>query len=412
MKNSNNPYKQGLYIRSPLEKDREEICELLSKVFSKSWGYYEFFNFCKNGYLYNSHYNAETSKVGLIEDRIVTFCGVMNYRINIGSSVVKVAGVGGVATDDNYRRQGLMYLTIQESIKSMSSKGYQLSLLYGIPGYYRKFGYVTAWPADTYIIPISRFNKTKSDYKIYKLENDRDIPDIFSKLYNKQYGMLTGTAVHPTYKRNRFPGKWNIYYWKQGLEKKIAGYVITEVENRRLKCIEASGDIDEIWAVLGKMIKKEDIKEIHFPNLHYLSELAFRIRTGSYTLERIQEYDAGPMIRLINLRSTLNEIVPVLSDRLKNSTLSQWNGKLEISNGREDAMLIIDKSQVKVADDAKNISASRISGREEIVQLIIGSADPIEIVRNAGIVLTGEAVKLIEVLFPRQFPALSKWDKF
>jgi len=401
-----------LNIVSPVDNDREKIYDLLAKVFSKSWGYYEFFKFCKERYLYHSSFDQNTSKIGTIGDKVVSFCGVMDYKMRIGSAELKVAGVGGVAVDANYRKMGFMQKTMTECISSMKARGYQLSLLYGIPDYYDRFGYQSAWPLDCYVVPLSTFDIKPLPFKINILDNNSTIPDTFFELYNNYSKKITGTMVRPTYRLNRFPDKWEIFYWnKRGLSE-LAGYIVVEKTKDRLICIEACGNTNEIFQTLSFIAAKKNSHEIEFPWIAYHSILAKAIRKGTYRLIRERESNAGPMIRIINLRNTFEKITGLLNTRLRKSTYNKWSGELLIRYREENITLVIDRSTVTVSLENTENPSGIIEGKKGMAQLLVGSTNPFETVENNNIIVTGEAKKLLNILFPEQFPAFSRWDKF
>jgi hypothetical protein len=116
------------------------------------------------------------------------------------------------------------------------------------------------------------------------------------------------------------------------------------------------------------------------------------------------------MIRTLNLRSTLGKLTRELSRRLKRSHMAAWRGEVLVADPREKVTLAINRSTVSVAPARK--SKHSIRGGEHIAQLIIGSDEPGEIVEAAGIKVTGDARKLIEVLFPNQHPRLCGFDEY
>ena len=109
------------------------------------------------------------------------------------------------------------------------------------------------------------------------------------------------------------------------------------------------------------------------------------------------------MIRIINLGSLLESLAPELSRRLRESHLADWTGRVVVSNGEEGATLAIDRSEVAV--QAGGDSEHTIRGSREIARLIVGSENPSELELD-GLVLTGDASRLVRVLFPAQSPQM------
>ncbi|MCK4275421.1 MAG: hypothetical protein KAX78_02840, partial [Phycisphaerae bacterium] len=125
----------------------------------------------------------------------------------------------------------------------------------------------------------------------------------------------------------------------------------------------------------------------------------------------------GAMIRTVNLASSLGKMAGELSRRLAESTIASWRGELLICDAREQVKLLVGRSGIGVgqigADRSSGAKAHNvIRGGEHIAQLLIGTDEPDEIIEAGRIRLTGDARKLIEVLFGHQHPMLSAPDGF
>jgi hypothetical protein len=114
------------------------------------------------------------------------------------------------------------------------------------------------------------------------------------------------------------------------------------------------------------------------------------------------------MVRIINLPSLLKKLVPDLAQRLRRSSYAAWRGNLLISlddGGRhEDVLLAIDAGNITVSPVVG--TPHTIRGGQALAQLLLGSESPDEVVEMAGIEVTREAVMLLPVLFPAQYPQM------
>jgi hypothetical protein len=75
-----------------------------------------------------------------------------------------------------------------------------------------------------------------------------------------------------------------------------------------------------------------------------------------------------------------------------------------VSNGEEEVALAIDRSDVSVVQVQD--SEHTISGGQTIVQLIVGTEAPEDLLALGDIKLTGDARELVEVLFPARHPQM------
>lgn len=104
----------------------------------------------------------------------------------IGGIPLKAAEMGMVATLSEYRHRGLQRRLISEFHKRVANQGYDLSVIEGIPYFYRQFGY-------EYAIPLSEETKIKIDqipdyepkHEIRPFTN-RDIPKAMQLLEQAQ----------------------------------------------------------------------------------------------------------------------------------------------------------------------------------------------------------------------------------
>lgn len=402
MKNSD------LQIVAPDKKQIEQLIDLGSKVFSNR-GYYVFREHCSKGYLIDSHYDWNVSRIGIMDGRMVTHFGVWDFQMRIGGTALRVGGVGLVATDGEYRNRGLMSKTVWPVIDAMRQAGYDLSLLYGKENFYHRYNYVRAWSDTNYTVGTADLPGERiAGLKRFKLVHDPRRAD----LYNRQNAGLTGTAVRPTFMRAGSPLDFQGYQWLDD-RGRLAGYVVVMPENSnpgRLLYVDGAGQPADILRAVGQLARKADCKEVRFRSMHERSELARLIRRGNVRVEISYRRNGSAMASIINLRSCMDKIAPQLSLRLAASTLAAFKGQLLISDGREKVVLDIARGKVSVGQAGSATNAIR--GGDRIVQLILGTAPADEVFQADDMKVTGRADELAEVLFPPQQPILSLWDYF
>jgi predicted N-acetyltransferase YhbS len=399
--------KPSLRVISPVQSEHtEQVIELCAKTFG---GYFNFRNDLRKWYLLNSPYDWEASAIGLANGQIATHYGVWDYQMRIGKGVVRCGGIGCVATHGDYRKQGLMAQTVPHSLARMKDRGYDLTILFGIWDFYHRFGYVQAWQETTWIIQRDRLPKDlpKVKYQSFTAEPRENI----ATLHNRHNAQFTGAAVRPmfTAKYSLFRGGLEGYSWNDA-KGKLTGHVLLYQDGTRLVCIEATGEPDAALAVLGSLCKKKAANEIRFETLPYLSPLAKRLRQLTCRVERQYIKSGGAMVRVVNLKSCLQRMEQELSDRLQQSDLDGYRGELLVRGPEAGVGLKIAKGKVTVADRVSSKSALR--GGFEIAQLLMGTGDPMETCESGQMRLSGEAARLVKVLFPNEYPQLHQADRY
>ncbi len=390
-------------------KDMEAICDLVAKVFRIGENYYAGRNEMREELTVKSHYDWSASRVGFIGDKMVSHYAVWDYQMRIGGAKVRVGGIGIVATHGEYRKMGIMKRTSLSSIQAMREAGYDMTMLFGLHNFYDKYGYVRAWSWDKTTVRLAELQAEKSGYALRKFnlaENDEA-----AKLYNRYHRGMTGTAVRPTWRGKH--GRWNKAYKWTDEQGRMRGYVYFEPIEREhtMHCHEVVGDVDEAMGVIVKLMKKFNCDRVQFRTLPYCHPVMVRVRRGTCDREISYARAGSAMIRMINLVSALKKMSGELSKRLKGSAYADWCGKLTIADKWDRATLMIDRGNVSVTK-CEGASKHAIIGKEKVVQLLIGTAEPWETVAGDSIRLTGDGKMLIDVLFPQQYPTLSTWDHY
>lgn len=392
----------ALQVVAPDPKDREELLDLIAKVFS--WGgYFEFRRRCRRGYVIGSHYDWNVSRVGVVDGRMVSHWGVWDYAMRIGRSRVRTGGIGAVACHADHRRRGVMSRTVGGSIEAMRRAGYDMTVLFGIRDFYHRFGYVRAWSPTSYVVAAADLPTERPTPRARPFTM-RDHPALV-KLHNRQCRLRTGTAVRPTYRTRPRVARDLALVWDSP-EGRLAGWVVINGGS----CVDCGGEAEQILRVVGGVARKKGFADVRFSGLDAHGELAKHLRRGNCRSGTDYARRGGAMIRTINLRTTLEKIAPELTARLKASPLADWKGSLLLADPRDRVGLALVGGTVTAGEPARTSRAVR--GGEEIAQLILGTDEPEETIEAAGIRLTGDAKKLLPVLFPYQHPFLHEIDQF
>ena len=118
--------------------------------------------------------------------KIVATLNLIPSEWSIGGILLKVAEMGNVATLPEYRNRGLIRTLVNEYHKEVVNQGYDLSVIEGIPYFYRQFGYEYAIPLDEEIvIPLERLPRQEPIPEIRPF-TDKKIPKAMKLLAETQ----------------------------------------------------------------------------------------------------------------------------------------------------------------------------------------------------------------------------------
>jgi predicted N-acetyltransferase YhbS len=396
-----------LQITAPdRESDVPGLIDLLCKTFAVNSGYWKGEQICRNGYLLNSNYDWDASRIGKIDGEIVTHFGVWKLQVRVGRARVRVAGIGSVATHDRYRKKGLLRRTAKVALDALRESDFDISLLFGIPNFYEQFGYRRAW---TFLNATIETQRVLTNALVGRLERRRSGATAeLAALYNRENTNLTGTAVRPVFPFGNPLVESDVYLWKR--DQRVAGFVFVGGTGKILDVRSWAGDPEAILTVVKRLALARGVSSIQFEWIHYQSRLSRFLRRQDCEFKSDYRSSGGPMVRIISLERFVTRLRPELEDRLKKSYLSTWRGDLLLKDRNETVTLRINQGTIQIMPSAP--SPNSISGGEAIAQLMFGTDDPNEIIEAGGIRLRGQAKLLVQVLFPNQYPALSAWDRF
>lgn len=79
-----------------------------------------------------------------VDGTCVSWLFVVPFTIRVGRAILRMDGIAGVGTDRAHRNKGYSRRVIEATIERMTRGDAAVSMLYGIPDFYPKFGYATA----------------------------------------------------------------------------------------------------------------------------------------------------------------------------------------------------------------------------------------------------------------------------
>ena len=399
----------SVVYRSP---DKDDHAEMIYSLVAMHFGE-GIDRACRNGRIANSHLDWNLSQIALMGDKLVGYWGAYDIQMRIGSARVRTAGINLPVTHPDYRGRGLMPEMISRSMKIAREDGYGLSVINKTHAYFFRFGYVLAWPETNFTVKTEDLPEGSPCLHVEEV-NAYDLMsrDDLATIYNRDNETVTGTAVRPTYLRSKHlsresePG-----YLFTDEHHKPAGYLFDgPPKPGQMYChSDSAGDVEERLRILRTLAERHGHKKVNFHRLPYTSDLAVRLRTLNCEVKVLYRNDGGYVIRVVDLATTLQGILGELSRRLKKSHLARWRGELLVRMEDQEAILAIDRTDVRVTADGTP-TRHRVEGDQHIAQLLIGTYAPRETVLASGISLSGDAGDLVEVLFPHQWPQMPNQD--
>lgn len=179
------------------------------------------------------------------QGRIVAALNTIPSKWSVGGAVLNVAELGCVATLPEYRNRGLQRRLMIEYHRQITEQQYDLSVIEGIPYYYRQFGYEYALPLDeqtrTDVEKISIFEINDT----IRLFTDKDIPAAEQLLEAAQRKFLVHTV--------REEGIWKMQQETGMIAANPSERFILEKKGIPTACFAVSDNIEDRELLLKEM---------------------------------------------------------------------------------------------------------------------------------------------------------------
>ena len=321
--------------------EREVCLDLWATVFPEDRAFFQ------ERLDYDPAYAEETTWIAKVDETIAAAVQIFPYYTSLDGVLIKVGGIGSVATLPEYRGKSLTQLILRHQSDWMRRNGFDLSLLFtGINSFYEKAGW-----------------DTLSQYS-YTLGVERGLSVISSRLSStaaytiKPYDPVyldQIMAIYESFTKDYFgPALRTEAYWLGQLKwlKEGVGDFLVALDNDRViaylrvkKGREAVLEVTECGYTAGyetaclSLIKEALYKAPEYkqfkasvPTSHALYSLLLKD-------EAVPEEETYEMWKVVNLPALLSKLRGVFTHRLQETTVEDVTFPLLINSGNEDAIL-------------------------------------------------------------------------
>ena len=357
------------------------------------------------------------------DEEMVSQLGLREYQMRFGSAQLKMGGLDGVSTKEEHRNKGYSRRVTEHTIAFMDENGFDVSMLFGIPNFYHKFGYATVIP-ETYV----EFN-TKDvpavdpTYQIRKFQTE-DAPKVV-KLYSENNAERTGTPLRTELGWKEFTNRGGIVpdpYVVLNEAGEVIGYFVCNRDNTKIDAIDRNCILFDIGfqdRTIFETIVHFLAHSVNYPSAERIqcaipADHPFAIfcrRYGCWTNTYTPKDHMG-MMRIINQSSTLKKITGELEKRLRRSAhLSEWSGKILISTDLGQDCLEIDQGNVAYTDSQANAFHLEMP-QDKLIQLMMGRRSIEDVAVEPDVWVNVGIIPVLDTLFPLGHPHVWWSDRF
>lgn len=351
---------------------------------------------------------------------------IVPYTLRVGATTVRMDGIGGVGTPEEYRNKGYSRQVLTAAVEYMKAGDALLTTLYGIPDYYPRWGYATAGhEGGVRLTRLEIDNVLPEGYSIRPV-TEADLPAIRA-IYASETKGIVGSALRDE----------DDTVWRE-LRKAIAegrdecrvvisddavvAYAWTAsfiwwMQKKQREQPEALNigeafavnpeAADALLAALRQWAVELDrpFADIHQPPVGTLG-LAMRLQD---TVEMTVTFKDGQfMARSTGTLALLAALQPELSRRWR-ETRTDWRGTVRILTDGEMVDLVLADDVAVVSPVGKAVLMVELSPGD-LARLALGSYPPLDLLARIGVL--DAAVGPLVALFPERRPYLFPADRF
>lgn len=370
----------------------------------------------------DSTYKPDHSRLCIVDKTIVSYLRISERQIRVGSSIMKMGGIGHVWTLEDHRHKGYSTAVLKDANNYMVQEKYDLSLLYtAIQPFYARLGWIpfkhTSFEMD--VGPYKRYNHNGWTLRLYKQD---DLDDII-KIYSLHNATRTGSIV-------RTPSQWSDGYGlATGLQPTmvvenkgiIRGYANLGLgensDHSNVKDSFLSSYYPTIREVAYDPDDKEALKIIAYGILENCHNVGLDKLTGHLPkndpLPLLLTHISGSpiefhspekaMFLIISLSSIFDKLTKEFEIRLQKAQISSSRKTVTFKVDGQSCTLVLDNGRVTATNDIVGETDIEISGYL-FIKLLFGDStlsEMCEYLQIKGHDLDDQTISMIDVLFPK-----------
>ena len=279
-------------------------------------------------------------------DQVVSHVGYADQTLLVEGGQLKVAGITGVATRPEYRRQGLMTRLLDHCIRLMEEEGYVLSDLGGDTQRYRKFGWENGGRRWSFHLTPRSVGACDppTGWKVAKYEGSPEEIEFVKAIHEREpmrvertdelYRLLLG--------RKGWQG-----WLAEGPDDARAYMVVQADDPKHLRAVEVGGDGVGVHGLADYLVREGGAESlgIGLPWRHPLNGTLFKLSTG-------WGVQTPRMFRINDLAGTLRGFLPQLRSRYEQlGTKDERTVSLAMSGTDQKVRLVFSKDDVTLETD-------------------------------------------------------------
>ncbi len=355
------------------------------------------------------------------EEKSVCHLLVLEYTMRVGTSVVRMAGIGDVYTERAHRKKGYMRYLYEDTVHYMIAEGYDISMLFGIENFYTKFGYAAGLAGFECKVK-TRDAEVAATYAtglyLTRPIGTTDMPAVLA-LYNAHNAARVCSVVRtvedfPAFHKGTWYGTQPDTQLWEDANGQLLAYAVWDRYDKAVKVAEVEARDDAFFPTLLSFFAAQAVEKrcedvlFFIPPDHPFAEYVQRF--GAEWKVTYPRYGSG-MLRLLNPPSFFEKIAPELERRLALSRSAGYTGMLTFQTDLGTLALVINRGRIAVESSAREGLCLELS-QDKLTQLVISYRSARDVLNDAQVKAHGDVLPLLNILFPKGTPYIWVADHF
>ena len=303
---------------------------------------------------------------------------IWRMPMRVGSAEVLMGGIGGVWTHEKHRHKGHASVVMEDACAWMRDNGYDVSILFGIPNFYHRWGFVVTLSSSRVFVPARVAEQCDATCRPRRYR-DGDLAAAMA-MFNANSASRTASQVRrvpgwvPWRKGVRWGVKPTLFsYMRHGKLVAVAGFDLSAEE---VSCVDAAfADESAIAGVVrhaGALAVERRVEKITFwaPPDGALAD--FCREQGACEMTQNTPRCSGGMARIINQTQCLKKVAPEFARRLRASQFAKWSGKVDVVTNLGATRLVAAKGKVTIAPRKGRADVTLRCPQQRLTQLLFG----------------------------------------
>jgi hypothetical protein len=367
-----------------------------------------------------------TIRVALMrDDEELSRAFVFPMTIHVGRAVLRMDGIGGVATPEQHRHRGYSRRVLEAAVDVMTAGDAVLSTLYGIPHLYPKYGYATLGPEYT-IAPASLVERAELPVEYRCRDGAPGDLAALQRLYRDETDQAVGpiardddSSVWSELRKVLEPGSGEVRVVER--DGQVAGYAwrasfcwwmqqIAEDRPPALRIGEAfAADLEAADAMLAMCRRWASELDLHALTLAIPPDgrVGSAAQLQDTRVTALYGDEAEFMGRSVGLRGLMRSLLPELNARWRVAGLAPF--ATTIVAGGERVTVSGDESGIVVdAGLPGDVELELDPGT--VARLVLGGFEPrLALARHD---VPAAMMRVLEAVFPKRIPYIYPADRF